>query len=53
MLVTRSPVFEAMFSGNWQESKSKEVPLPDKLFRDIVLMLDYLYHPVYFKMTGR
>ena len=38
-----SPVFRAMFSGNFHEAKSKPVPLPGKEAAVFKTFLDYVY----------
>ncbi|XP_062574910.1 kelch-like protein diablo isoform X2 [Saccostrea cucullata] len=52
VLSQHSPVFKAMFSGNFKESKQKEVPLHDKKFQDVVEFLRSFYPNMKHKLTG-
>ncbi|XP_062574908.1 kelch-like protein diablo isoform X1 [Saccostrea cucullata] len=51
VLSQHSPVFKAMFSGNFKESKQKEVPLHDKKFQDVVEFLRSFYPNMKHKLT--
>ena len=48
----RSPVFEKMFTVDEKSETPIEFPLSGKKFSDIVLLLDYVYHPPSFKLNG-
>ena len=54
LLVRRSPVFEKMFTVDEKSSVQApiELNLSGKKFSDIVLLLDYVYHPPSFKING-
>lgn len=43
LLSSISPVFEAMFNGNWKESKMDEHPLVDVTFNVFTGFLEYFY----------
>lgn len=41
-----SPVFMAMFSGQFAEREKMEIPLPGKRYDDIIDMLKCIYPPI-------
>ena len=54
LLVRRSPVFEKMFTVDEKSGVQApiEFPLSGKKLSDIVLLLDYVYHPPSFWLNG-
>ena len=54
LLVRRAPVFEKMFTVDEKSGGRApiEFPLSGKKFSDIVLLLDYVYHPPSFWLNG-
>ncbi|KAK3100657.1 hypothetical protein FSP39_023222 [Pinctada imbricata] len=50
--MTSSPVFKAMFLGNFKEKTSTEIPLPEKNNEDMVAFLNCLLQDEENKLTG-
>ncbi|XP_067933311.1 kelch-like protein 2 [Watersipora subatra] len=51
LLSMQSPVFKAMFEGNFKERQDSRVSLPEKKLTEIEWMLDYFYPNTNFTVT--
>ena len=52
VLTMASPVFSAMFTGDFQEKTMKEIPLPDKNY-DAFIKLMEMVHPPHRELTRK